>query len=259
MTPPYISAGDVMKMVISAPESRLRQAGKRDGAAKGSAAAELRDILHGPDEECLPGPDWTPQQLAALTAEERADCMAERTRAEQLACAHARGEWTLVTGSAFTCPVVPVGASMKAGKRRGSTRYTQEQLEFLDWAYARGVDHKGMKMTAREAAAAMTLMGTETGRQQFGCEAATGCQCPSVRRDKETRDQCMWHPTADGQCKFRAPELLEHWSFRTWFSGQKAAFQKKLEKSVKDNQGTTVDQVIATAIDDAEDTVDDES
>lgn len=129
-------------------------------------------------------------------------------------------------------------------------RYLPEQLEFLDYAYSRGVMHKGAKMTAREAAMAMAMMGTQLGFQQYGCGLTGGCRCPTIRTNAPTaRQKCLWTPSEDGQCKFRASTLLEHWSFRTWFSGQKAQFKFKLEKAFTNNSSTTIDMLLVDADD----------
>lgn len=268
VTPPFISASDMMKMVIGAPESRLRQTTKRNVAEKGSATQELQELLmEAPDtqsgEEVQLGAALTREQLATLAAdesrEEREDREAaeraereEQEQAKQRALARAQGHWTLMSGKRFDCPVVSVGACMKTSKRGAGAKYLQEQLQFLDWAYSRGVAHKGAKMTAREAEVAMTLMGTQMGHQQFGCAAASGCSCPTVLGGRD-REQCIWQPRPDGACKFRAPALLEHWSFRTWFSGQKAAFKSKLEKCVDKNRETTLDQMWSAGGDDDDD------
>mmetsp|Transcript_47927 Transcript_47927/g.120960 ORF Transcript_47927/g.120960 Transcript_47927/m.120960 type:complete len:394 (-) Transcript_47927:208-1389(-) len=153
-----------------------------------------------------------------------------------------QGPILLTSGKCFTPPVVPFAdACMKKGSR-AKAKYTQMQLDFLYYAYSRGVAHKGARMTSREAAAvAMKWFGTAHGYVVYGCglnsmaasagsnvwTAGGACRCPSVINRDVPHEECLWTPSASGKCKFRARELLEHLPFRTWFSGQKQAFVSK--------------------------------
>ena len=47
---------------------------------------------------------------------------------------------------------------------RAISRFTPARLEFMDHSYARGVDRKGAKMTARDVGQAMQMMDTTVFR-----------------------------------------------------------------------------------------------
>ena len=121
-------------------------------------------------------------------------------------------------------------------------KYTPRQLSFLDWAYARGVACKGEKMSAREAERAMLMVGTDFGRAEYGCSRQQGCSCPTLIITSDTsydHRECIWRAVT----AFRAPELLEHWTFRQWFSGQTSQIKAKLQKVVQANTSTTVEDL----------------
>eukprot|EP00951_Prasinocladus_malaysianus_P016054 scaffold124502_cov35-Prasinocladus_malaysianus.AAC.1 len=243
VTPPYVSAEDMIKMAIGAPASRLRATVKRHVGPSGidaSAASELRQFIYDTDVNS-----------SGLLDEGEPDVPASN------------GSVKLLSGEIYQCPVFSAGACMKSSAR-SRAKYTRGQLDFLDYAYARGVDHKGAKMSAREAATAMKVFGTRQGFITFGCRAPTGCSCPTVIiRDgrngmPSAREQCLWKPEGQGvTCSFRAPELLEHWAFRSWFSGQKAAFVSKYKPIIKKHDIVDDASQLAVTIEE-EDAADDE-
>ena len=263
VTPPFISASNMVKMVAGAPNSRLRQLVKRDITAKGSAASEPRDFLIGLDDDnkfaenmanSNGSTDTTPE---GETPDQRAEreCRQASMAAEEQRVANAKlGKHRLSDRSEFECPIVLVGACMKgAAGSRTIDKKTLLQLQFLDWGYARGVACKGAKLTARDAEQAMQMMGTAFGYEEYGCGSGqTGCSCPSLLTTSQHRTECIWLPCPGGRRRFRAPELLEHWTFRSWFSGQKAQIVARLAKAIKNNASTTVADVAAIAmLDDA--------
>jgi hypothetical protein len=119
------------------------------------------------------------------------------------------GQYVLIDGSNFECPAAPVGMAEKKHKKGGNQRFVAGQLTFMGWCYMRGVKHKADKMSPKQAADAMEIHGTTAGATRYPND-------PYCAR------------RADGKPTFRIGELLEHWTFRSWFGQQKAAFEKKL-------------------------------
>eukprot|EP00951_Prasinocladus_malaysianus_P013596 scaffold103069_cov34-Prasinocladus_malaysianus.AAC.2 len=126
-------------------------------------------------------------------------------------------------------PSLPSGFAMKPGgvkKPRGATakkraKFDHDQLGFLRWAYGRGVKNKSDKLGPAQAQHLMPLLGTKEGEKTFPNDAywkASSCIDPLTGQPKAL---------------FRPSQLLDHWSFRPWFSQQKAAFDKKVAAQAK--------------------------
>jgi hypothetical protein len=116
-------------------------------------------------------------------------------------------------GAAFVCAAISVGMCMKGKRSNIQARYTVAQLQFLSWCYDRGVEHKANKMSARTAEELMLVHGTGLGERMY----------PSIE---------YWEASTNGKPTFRISELLEHHTFRLWFSQQKQAFNSKMAKAV---------------------------
>ena len=260
VTPRFLSASDMVKMVAGAPNSRLRQLVKRDISTTGAAALELREFLVGSEasgNEPCKWPEAASVSAGAPVDSETLDQRAEREcrqraePAEEQRAANAKhGKHLLSDRSPFVCSVIAVGACMKgAFGPRSVDKKTPAQIEFLDWGYARGVDCKGAKLTARDAEHAMQMMGTAFGHEEYGCGLGNaGCSCPTLLKPSQPRTRCIWLPSPGNRKRFRAPELLEHWVFRSCFSGQKAQIAAKLATAVRNNGSTTVTDVAAAAV-----------
>jgi len=141
------------------------------------------------------------------------------------------GRYHMPDGSIFFCPRAPVGLYMKKARKGEVARYTTRQVEFLRWCYSRGVMEKACKMSAREAESYMKMYGSRTGRAQFP-------QDPYWKKGSSK--------------SFRLSERLTHWTFRSWFSQQKGAFDKKLANAMK-NAVTHVSELPTTHDDDNDD------
>lgn len=132
---------------------------------------------------------------------------------ERNAATKSDGKYTLMDGAAFDCAAVSVGMCMKGKRSNVQARYTAAQLQFLSWCYNRGVEHKANKMSARTAEELMVVHGTGLGER--------------MHPNNE-----YWEASSSGRPTFRISELLEHHTFRSWFSQQKQAFSSKMAKAV---------------------------
>jgi hypothetical protein len=119
----------------------------------------------------------------------------------------------LMDGTLFDCVAITVGMCMKGKRTNIQARYTVAQLGFLSWCYNRGVEHKANKMSARTAEELMLVHGTGVGERMY----------PNNE---------YWEARTNGKPTFRISELLEHHTFRSWFSQQKQAFGSKMAKAV---------------------------
>lgn len=125
-------------------------------------------------------------------------------------------------------PAMRAGFAMKPGGLKKPTRptkkyakMTREQLQFLQWCFDRGVKNKSDKIGPAQAQQLMPLLGTSEGEKRFPGEAYW------------TASTALDPFTGMPKPKFRPCELLDHWSFRPWFSQQKAQFDKKVSAQAK--------------------------
>jgi hypothetical protein len=139
--------------------------------------------------------------------------------------------YVLIDGANFDCPTGSVGMAEKK-HMKGASRFTLGQLDFLKWCYMRGVMNKANKMSPKQAEDAMELHGTTAGAIRYPND-------PYCAR------------RADGTPAFRIGELLEHWTFRSWFGQQKAAFEKKIAGQVL-KAAASFHELVAAAGDDEE-------
>jgi len=121
---------------------------------------------------------------------------------------------TLYSGAAFvpTMPSVGWAAKVKVARAGGLPKFSEAQMHFVLWCYNRGVKSKGDKLSPIVAAELMRLHGTALGAARF------------------PEDE-YW--TARPTPTFRAPELLDHWRIRPWFSTQKAKIQAAAKKTIE--------------------------
>ena len=149
-------------------------------------------------------------------------------------------EAELVQPLSFPSPP-PVGYAAKRRRVKGggttiSTKMTKKQLDFLTWCYERGAKEKGDKLSPIVAASLMKIHGLPLGEIRFS-------------NDK------FWKANVPPSPTFRECELLDHWKIRPWFSGQKAAFNKKIEKA----RQCAVESITSVNIDEASSDDDDNS
>jgi hypothetical protein len=131
----------------------------------------------------------------------------------------------------------PGGKAKAKGKAPvAKIRYTQGQLGFLQWAYQQGVQNKADKLSPHGAARLMELHGTHAGEVNFPNDAYW--KVGSARQ---------------GKASFRLSELLDHWTFRPWFSQQKAAFDKKVAAAGRTAPTSIADVSVEESSDDGED------
>ena len=78
------------------------------------------------------------------------------------------GQYMLVCGTAYECPKFLPGcaAKQKAERAKGPV-YSAAQLEFMEWAYNKGVADKSEKIGPRKAEDLMALHGTKKGAAMF--------------------------------------------------------------------------------------------
>jgi hypothetical protein len=160
-----------------------------------------------------------PGSAAALLADEIGMVTSDRSMGD--------GQYHLIDGSTFNCPAAPVGMAEKK-KAKGSVRLTVGQLNFLHWSYMRGEHNKANKMSPKQAADAMESHGTAAGARRFP-------------------DDKYCERRSDNEPTFRIGELLEHWTFRSWFGQQKSAFQKKIDTNKKNAPLNFAELVVSRA------------
>lgn len=95
-------------------------------------------------------------------------------------------------------------------------KFTVLQLEFLKNLYSKGAANKSNKIGPHQAQQLMMQLGTLEGQARFPDDPFW---VANTVRDPRTN-----MPKA----KFRLSELLDHWTFRPWFSKQKAQFDKQV-------------------------------
>ena len=115
----------------------------------------------------------------------------------------------------------PGGGTKRGDKVEARAKFSVGQLAFLQWCYNRGVQQKDNKVGPAQAQALMPLVGTRLGATKF-----PGDSFWAANPEVSSR-------TGQPKAKFRISELLDHWSFRPWFSQQKQAFDKKLAKQMQ--------------------------
>jgi hypothetical protein len=126
------------------------------------------------------------------------------------------GHYVLINGANFVCPAARVGMAEKKQTKGGNRRFTKRQLTFLGWCYRRGVANKANKMSPKQAEDAMVLHGTVAGAKRY-----PGDKFWQLENDDD-----------EPLKPFGIGELLEHWTFRSWFGQQNKAFEGKLQKSM---------------------------
>jgi len=143
--------------------------------------------------------------------------------------------YKLIDGTIFEVKARLSGYARKPS-RGGARKYTKAQLGFIAWAFEQGLRHKENKISPDAAQSLMKMIGTEAGA-----------------RMKFPNDP-YWKPTANGLPLFEEVELLEHWTFRTWFSSLKNDFQTKMANA----QLKAVDMVNLTDVQAGDDDIDGE-
>lgn len=112
----------------------------------------------------------------------------------------------------------PAAGSKKPAKK---PKLTVAQAEFLRWCYNRGVANKHDKIGPAQAQQLMPLVGTLEGHKLFPDDPLWALN--------DIIDPRTGHPKP----KFRLSELLDHWSFRPYFSKQKQEFDATVSKQYK--------------------------
>jgi hypothetical protein len=137
-----------------------------------------------------------------------ADGQGDDTPVEKL---QSTGTYELISGGMFTVATLTRGFACKVAKRSNRV-YLKSQLDFIQWAYYHGIKgaHGGdaaYKYTNYRAVEEMKLHGTLQGAQLH-------------------RDERYWTVgvTADSKATFCTRSLLDKWTFKQWFSNQKAKF-----------------------------------
>ena len=122
--------------------------------------------------------------------------------------------FTLITGAEWKIPVKGtfcIGFA-RTWSIRGGNRFTEEQKEFMQWAFNQGVKDKNKKLTAHIAAELMRIIGTSEGEKRYP-------------------DDLYFKKSADGKPRFKRKDRVLHYEIKAFFGRAKSLCQKMdLEK-----------------------------
>ena len=141
-----------------------------------------------------------------------------KSSVEVLGIGGTSGTYKMPNGAEHKVPTLPRGYCCKSSKRTQRV-YTKQQVKFIEWCYLQGVKgtHGGKaayKYTADRAAYDMKMYGTQLGVNM--------------------------HPTSDfwaiatsaEKTKFDQRELLDHYSFKTWFNKKPDVFKRAIANAL---------------------------
>ena len=95
------------------------------------------------------------------------------TSQENVGALSLNASYKLVDGSnwnAKKAKVQTMGCARTSSFEKGSKRYSEQQNQFLSWAFNRGVSNPSLKLTAERAFKAMQLKGTAEGERLYPTE-----------------------------------------------------------------------------------------
>ena len=218
---PRLSTMDVMKQVVADPNSGVKAFVSRELGTQHAAA------LAQPDADISSGSDADEESASIRLGGSNA--AAGGTSQD--------GLYTFIATSMYPgvhkyqVQILPPGFAMKPGGMtvtkqqqpagaRKKAKFTTAQLRFLEWCYNRGVESKADKMSPHLAQILMPLHGTIAGQLRFPADEFWLASRVVNKHGKP-------------KCTFRVTELLDHWSFRPWFSQQKGQFDAKIASALK--------------------------